>query len=317
MDGVSGETLVAVRDLQVHFRVRPSLLTGRGGGWIRAVDGVSLDIKRGETLGLVGESGSGKSTLGLAILQLERATAGSVEFDGQELTHLRAEDLRPIRRKMQMIFQNPIGSLDPRMTVQDIVQEPMVILGVGTPQTRRERVSELLGRVALEPYLAARYPHEFSGGQCQRIGIARALAVQPEFLILDEPVSALDVSIQAQIINLLEDLRQEFNLTYLFVAHNLAVVRHISHRVAVMYLGEIVEIGPRAAVFENPQHPYTKKLMAAVPIPDPARRAEKRAVSNDEIRSPVRAPEYQPPVRQYREVTPGHVVQVLGEEWPA
>ena len=235
---MSGDNLLAVRDLRVHFRVRPSLLTGRGGGWIRAVDGVSLDIERGETLGLVGESGSGKSTLGLSILQLHRATAGSVEFDGQELTSLRPNELRPIRRKMQMIFQNPIASLDPRMTVQDIVEEPMVILGVGTPSTRRQRVAELLGRVALEPYLAARYPHEFSGGQCQRIGIARALAVQPEFLILDEPVSALDVSIQAQIINLLEDLRREFNLTYLFIAHNLAVVRHISHRVAVMYAGQ-------------------------------------------------------------------------------
>jgi oligopeptide/dipeptide ABC transporter ATP-binding protein len=255
------------------------------------VDGVSLDIQRGETLGLVGESGSGKSTLGLAILQLHRATAGSVKFDGQELTHLRAEELRPIRRKMQMIFQNPIGSLDPRMTVQDIVEEPMVILGVGTPRTRREWVSELLGRVALEPYLAARYPHEFSGGQCQRIGIARALAVQPEFLILDEPVSALDVSIQAQIINLLEDLRQEFNLTYLFVAHNLAVVRHISHRVAVMYAGKLVEEAPRSELYDTPLHPYTRALLAAVPVPDPEVEERRgRTELRGEIPSPLAPP---------------------------
>jgi oligopeptide transport system ATP-binding protein len=269
------DKLVMVRDLQVHFRVRPSLLTGRGGGWIKAVDGVSLDIKRGETLGLVGESGSGKSTLGLAILQLHRPTAGSVEFDGQELTRLRDNELRPIRRKMQMIFQNPIGSLDPRMTVQDIVEEPMVILGVGTPRTRQER----------------RYPHEFSGGQCQRIGIARALAVQPEFLILDEPVSALDVSIQAQIINLLEDLRQEFNLSYLFIAHNLAVVRHISHRVAVMYAGKLVEVAPRDELYDAPLHPYTRALLAAVPIPDPEieeRRA--RTELHGEIPSPLAPP---------------------------
>ena len=287
----SKDTLVAVRDLQVHFRVRPSLLTGRGGGWIRAVDGVSFDIKRGETLGLVGESGSGKSTLGLAILQLNPATSGSVKFAGRELTRLRGNELRAIRRKMQMIFQNPIGSLDPRMTVQDIVEEPMVILGVGTSRTRRERVRELLGRVALEPYLAARYPHEFSGGQCQRIGIARALAVQPEFLILDEPVSALDVSIQAQIINLLEDLREEFNLSYLFVAHNLAVVRHISHRVAVMYAGKLVEVAPRDQLYETPLHPYTRALLAAVPIPDPEVEERRgRAELRGEIPSPLAPP---------------------------
>jgi oligopeptide transport system ATP-binding protein len=289
--GVQSETLVSVHDLQVHFRVRPSLLTGKGGGWIRAVDGVSLDIGRGETLGLVGESGSGKSTLGLTILQLHRATAGSVEFDGQELTGLPEEQLRPIRRKMQMIFQNPIGSLDPRMTVQDIVEEPMVILGVGTPKTRKERVKDLLGRVALEPYLAARYPHEFSGGQCQRIGIARALAVQPEFLVLDEPVSALDVSIQAQIINLLEDLRQEFNLSYLFIAHNLAVVRHISHRVAVMYAGKLMEVAPRDQLYDSPLHPYTRALLAAIPIPDPEVEEQRgRTELRGEIPSPLAPP---------------------------
>jgi oligopeptide transport system ATP-binding protein len=287
----SNDNLVTVRDLQVHFRVRPSMLTGRGSGWIRAVDGVSLDIKRGETLGLVGESGSGKSTLGLAILQLHRPTAGSVEFDGQELTRLRDNELRQVRRKMQMIFQNPIGSLDPRMTVHDIIEEPMVILGVGTPGTRRDRVRELLARVALEPYLAARYPHEFSGGQCQRIGIARALAVHPEFLILDEPVSALDVSIQAQIINLLEDLRQEFNLAYLFIAHNLAVVRHISHRVAVMYAGKLVEIAPRDELYATPLHPYTRALLEAVPIPDPEIEERRgRAQLHGEIPSPLAPP---------------------------
>jgi oligopeptide transport system ATP-binding protein len=283
--------LVSVRDLKVHFRLAPSLLTGRGGGWIRAVDGVTFDIERGETLGLVGESGSGKTTLGLSILQLHRATAGSVEFEGQELTRLRPEQLRLLRRKMQMIFQNPIGSLDPRMTVQEIVEEPMVILGVGNPKSRKERVRELLHLVSLEPYLAARYPHEFSGGQCQRIGIARALAVQPEFLVLDEPVSALDVSIQAQIINLLEDLRQEFNLTYLFVAHNLAVVRHISHRVAVMYAGKMVEVAPREELYSTPLHPYTRALLAAVPVPDPEVEAQRtQAELPGEIPSPLAPP---------------------------
>ncbi len=283
--------MVSVRDLKVHFRLAPSLLTGRGGGWIRAVDGVTFDIERGETLGLVGESGSGKTTLGLSILQLHRATAGSVEFEGQELTRLRPEQLRPLRRKMQMIFQNPIGSLDPRMTVQEIVEEPMVILGVGNPKSRNERVRELLRLVSLEPYLAARYPHEFSGGQCQRIGIARALAVQPEFLVLDEPVSALDVSIQAQIINLLEDLRREFNLTYLFVAHNLAVVRHISQRVAVMYAGKMVEVAPREELYSTPLHPYTQALLAAVPVPDPEVEAHRaQAELPGEIPSPLAPP---------------------------
>jgi oligopeptide transport system ATP-binding protein len=283
--------MVAVRDLKVHFRLAPSLLTGRGGGWIRAVDGVTFDVERGETLGLVGESGSGKTTLGLSILQLHRATAGSVEFEGQELTRLRPEQIRPLRRKMQMIFQNPIGSLDPRMTVQEIVEEPMVILGVGDPKSRKERVRELLSLVSLEPYLAARYPHEFSGGQCQRIGIARALAVQPEFLVLDEPVSALDVSIQAQIINLLEDLRQEFNLTYLFIAHNLAVVRHISHRVAVMYAGKMVEVAPREELYSTPLHPYTRALLAAVPVPDPVVEEQRTQTElQGEIPSPLAPP---------------------------
>jgi oligopeptide transport system ATP-binding protein len=283
--------MVSVRDLKVHFRLAPSLLTGRGGGWIRAVDGVTFEVERGETLGLVGESGSGKTTLGLAVLQLHRATAGSVAFEGQELTRLRPEQIRPLRRKMQMIFQNPIGSLDPRMTVQEIVEEPMVILGVGNPQSRKERVRELLSLVSLEPYLAARYPHEFSGGQCQRIGIARALAVQPEFLVLDEPVSALDVSIQAQIINLLEDLRQEFNLTYLFIAHNLAVVRHISHRVAVMYAGKMVEVAPREELYSTPLHPYTRALLAAVPVPDPLVEEQRTQTElQGEIPSPLAPP---------------------------
>ncbi|MBV9358326.1 MAG: ABC transporter ATP-binding protein [Chloroflexi bacterium] len=284
--------MVSVRDLKVHFRLAPSLLTGRGGGWIRAVDGVTFDVERGETLGLVGESGSGKTTLGLAILQLHRATTGSVEFEGQELTRLRPEQIRPLRRKMQMIFQNPIGSLDPRMTVQEIVEEPMVILGVGTPRSRKERVRELLSLVSLEPYLAARYPHEFSGGQCQRIGIARALAVQPEFLVLDEPVSALDVSIQAQIINLLADLRREFNLTYLFIAHNLAVVRHISHRIAVMYAGKMVEVAPREELYGTPLHPYTRALLAAVPVPDPVVEEQR---TQPELRGEIPSPLAPPP----------------------
>jgi oligopeptide transport system ATP-binding protein len=288
---MNGDSIVSVRDLKVHFQLAPSLLTGRGGGWIRAVDGVTFDIERGETLGLVGESGSGKTTLGLAILQLQRVTSGSVRVDGQELTGLRPEQVRPLRRKMQMIFQNPIGSLDPRMTVSDIVEEPMIILGIGNSKSRKERVRQLLGLVSLEPYLAARYPHEFSGGQCQRIGIARALAVQPEFLVLDEPVSALDVSIQAQIINLLEDLRQEFHLTYLFIAHNLAVVRHISHRVAVMYAGKMMEVAPREELYRTPLHPYTQALLAAVPVPDPEVEEQRTHTElKGEIPSPLAPP---------------------------
>lgn len=285
------DVLVDVEDLRVQFRVQPNFLTGAKGGLVRAVDGASLQVRRGETLGLVGESGSGKSTLGLAILRLVPIATGRITFEGQDITALRGERLRAIRHQMQMVFQNPIGSLDPRMTAAEIIEEPMVILGQGTRQERRNRVRELLDRVALDPSLANRYPHEFSGGQCQRIGIARALAVQPAFLILDEPVSALDVSVQAQIINLLQDLRQEFNLTYLFVAHNLAVVRHISHRVAVMYAGKVVEVAERGALYDHPQHPYTQALLSAVPVPDPDAEAQRSStVLKGEIPSPLAPP---------------------------
>lgn len=291
MTEVRDDVLVDVQDLRVQFRVPPNFLRGTQGGWVRAVDGVSLRIRSGETVGLVGESGSGKSTLGLAILRLVPIAAGRVTFAGHDLTALQGERLRAIRRSMQMVFQNPIGSLDPRMTVAEIIEEPMVILGLGTARERRERVRELLDRVALDPSLVNRYPHEFSGGQCQRIGIARALAVRPSFLILDEPVSALDVSVQAQIINLLQDLRREFNLTYLFVAHNLAVVRHISDRVAVMYAGKVVEVAERDALYERPQHPYTQALLSAVPVPDPDVEAERSStILRGEIPSPLAPP---------------------------
>jgi len=283
--------LLEVRDLKVHFHVPGNFLTGEQGGWVKAVDGVSLDLHTGETLGLVGESGSGKSTLSLAILQLVKCTSGSVRLDGQELTTLTNEQLRGVRKRMQMVFQNPIASLDPRMTIKDIVEEPMRILGVGSSKERGARVSEVLGLVGLDSYMASRYPHEFSGGQCQRIGIARALAVQPDFLVLDEPVSALDVSIQAQIINLLQDLRRRFGLTYVFIAHNLAVVRHVSDRVAVMYCGKIVELAARDALYGNPLHPYTQALLLSVPVPDPiVEEQRERPTLLGEVPSPLNPP---------------------------
>ena len=236
---------------------------------MRAVDGVDLEIRRGETLGLVGESGCGKSTLARLITALLPVTGGSVIFDGQDITKLRGSALRKVRRKMQMIFQDPFASLDPRMTVGDILQEPLDNFAIGTGRDRRRRVQELLRLVGLNPNFTNRYPHEFSGGQRQRIGIARALAVNPSFIVCDEAVSALDVSIQAQIINLLQDLQKEFQLTYLFIAHDLAVVRHLSDRIAVMYLGKVVETADRADIYDRPQHPYTKALLSSIPVPDP------------------------------------------------
>jgi len=290
-EGVNGGVLVDVRDLSVHFRVPPNFMRGEKGGWVKAVDHVNLQIKQGETLGLVGESGSGKSTLGLAILQLAQTTSGSVWFDGQNLTGMNDKELRAMRRKMQMVFQNPIGSLAPRMTVENVIREPMDILGIGSKAERSARVKELLKLVSLYDYLASRYPHEFSGGQCQRIGIARALAVQPTFLVLDEPVSALDVSIQAQIINLLQELRDRYQLTYLFVAHNLAIVRHISDRVVVMYAGKIMEVAARDELYDNPLHPYTHALLSAVPLADPVAELEReRQVLTGEIPSPLNPP---------------------------
>ena len=263
-----------MRDLVKHYPVSSGLL-GRQVGLVRAVDGVSFTIRRGETLGLVGESGCGKTTTGRCILQLERPTSGSVRFEGQELTTLAPAALRSVRRRIQVIFQDPYSSLNPRMTVGQIVGEPLAVHGlVQEPAARAARVQELLRQVGLLPQHGRRYPHELSGGQRQRVGIARALSLEPALIICDEPVSALDVSIQAQIINLLEDLRRELGLTYLFIAHDLSVVRHISDRVAVMYLGRIVELADRQALYEGPRHPYTKALLSAVPIPDPVVEAQ-------------------------------------------
>ncbi len=283
--------LVTVRNLKMHFPITQGIIIQRRVGAVKAVDGVSFDVIRGETLGLVGESGCGKSTTGRAILQLYRPTAGEVTFEGEDLVNLKGERLRRMRRRMQMIFQDPYASLNPRMTVGDIIGEPLIVHNISKGKERRERVQELLKVVGLNPYFVNRYPHEFSGGQRQRIGVARALAVQPDFIICDEPISALDVSIQAQIINLLEELQGEFNLTYLFIAHDLAVVRHISDRVAVMYLGKIVELTDRVELYENPLHPYTQALLSAIPIPDPmVEEKRRRIILEGDVPSPVSPP---------------------------
>lgn len=286
------EVLLAVDDLQMHFPITRGIIFQRQVGAIKAVDGISFDLYRGETLGLVGESGCGKSTTGRAILQLHRPTGGSVQFEGRELTKTKGEELRKTRRRMQMIFQDPYASLNPRMTVGSIIGEPLEVHNIGsTRKERQERVQELLKIVGLNPVFVNRYPHEFSGGQRQRIGIARALAVNPAFIVCDEPISALDVSIQAQIINLLEDLQDELNLTYLFIAHDLSVVRHISDRIAVMYLGKIVELADRDELYENPMHPYTQALLSAVPIPDPAIEGRRqRIILEGDVPSPANPP---------------------------
>jgi oligopeptide transport system ATP-binding protein len=283
--------LIQVRNLKMHFPITRGLLIQRKVGAIKAVDGISFDIKRGETLGLVGESGCGKSTTGRALLQLYRPTSGEVFFEGDNLTKLSGERLRRMRRRMQMIFQDPYASLNPRMTVGDIIGEPLVVHNISSGQSRRERVQELLRIVGLNPYFVNRYPHEFSGGQRQRIGVARALAVQPDFIVCDEPISALDVSIQAQIINLLEELQAQFNLTYLFIAHDLSVVRHISDRIAVMYLGKIVELTGRKELYDKPLHPYTQALLSAVPIPDPVvEEKRRRVILEGDVPSPANPP---------------------------
>ena len=286
------EILLEVKNLKMHFPVTSGLLFQRTVAHIKAVDDVSFFVRRGETLGLVGESGCGKTTTGRCILQLYRPTAGEVIFEGKELTTLSSKEMRLMRREMQVIFQDPYSSLNPRMTAGNIIGEPLIVHKlVSNKAEYRERVADLLQNVGLNPYMADRFPHEFSGGQRQRIGVARALSVKPKFIVADEPVSALDVSIQAQIINLLEDLQDRFNLTYLFIAHDLSVVRHISDRVGVMYLGHIVEMADRNAIYVDPVHPYTKALLSAVPIPDPVADAQReRVVLTGEVPSPLNPP---------------------------
>jgi len=312
--------LLEVRDLKKHFPIHKGVFT-RVAGQVFAVDGVSFSIKKGETLGLVGESGCGKSTVGRTLLKLLEPTAGNIIMRGTDITALTSQEMLPYRRQMQMIAQDPYAALNPRMSAGDIVREPLSIHQVGTPIERRERVAALFERVGLRPERMLSYPHEFSGGQRQRLGIARALALNPELIVGDEPVSALDVSIQAQIINLMMDLQEELNLSYLFVAHDLAVVEHISHRVAVMYLGRIVEMTDKKSLFEMPLHPYTEALLSAVPIPKARARGRKRVILTGDVPSPINPPpgchfharcpyamkrcrEEVPPLR---EVTPGHV----------
>ncbi|HXH25407.1 MAG TPA: ABC transporter ATP-binding protein [Vicinamibacterales bacterium] len=319
-----GQPLVQVRNLKKFFPVTEGVIFSKTVAEVKAVDGVSFDIRRGETLGLVGESGCGKTTTGRCILQLERPTAGEILFDGVDLTKLDAKALRPMRRRMQVIFQDPYSSLNPRMTVGEILAEPMYVHGIEpNRKAREERVRYLLSVCGLSPRFAERYPHEMSGGQRQRVGIARALSLNPEFIICDEAVSALDVSIQAQVINLLEDLREQFSLTYLFIAHDLSVVRHICHRVAVMYLGKVVELAETDELFDHPLHPYTRALLSAVPVPDPEIEAQReRRVVQGEVPSPMNPPSgcvFHPRcplavetcprlVPALREVRPGHWV---------
>lgn len=319
-----GEKLLEVRGLKKHFAVTEGIIMQRAVAHIKAVDGVSFHINKGETLGLVGESGCGKTTVGRCILQLEKATQGEILFAGRDLTQLDQRALVPLREKIQVIFQDPYSSLNPRMKIGNIIEEPIRVHGIiPEVRARRERVAELLSVCGLSPRFADRYPHEMSGGQRQRVGIARALSLNPDFIICDEAVSALDVSIQAQVINLLEDLREEFHLTYLFIAHDLSVVRHLCHRVAVMYLGKMVELAESDELFESPLHPYTQALLNAVPIPDPKIEAtrEHRIISG-EVPSPINPPSgcvfhprcplaverCQQDVPEFRELRPGHWV---------
>ena len=312
--------VLEVRDLKKHFPIKKGLLR-RTVGHVYAVDGITFTINQGETLGLVGESGCGKTTAGRAVLRLIEPSSGSVKVEGREITGLSKAEMRPYRRQMQIVFQDPFSSLNPRMTAGDIVGEPLLVHGVANRRERAEQVAALFERVGLRAAQMANYPHQFSGGQRQRIGIARALALGPRLIVGDEPVSALDVSIQAQVINLLQDLQRERRLSYLFISHNLAVVEHISHRIAVMYLGRVVEYADTRSIFTRPQHPYTEALMSAVPVPDPAVKRQKKVVQGD-VPSPVNPPAgchfhtrcpYAEPrckieVPLLREIAPGHHV---------
>lgn len=315
------ENLLEARGLVKHFPVEGS------DDVLRAVDGVSFELRSGETLGLVGESGCGKSTVGRCILRLYEPTAGQVFFENHDITHAPNQEMRRFRREMQIIFQDPYSSLDPRLSILSIVSEPLKIHGISNKSERRERVADLLTKVGMDPAYMSRYPHEFSGGQRQRIGIARALALNPKLIVCDEPVSALDVSVQAQVVNLLQDLQSEFGLTYLFISHGLAVVEHISNRVAVMYLGKIVEIAEAAELYANPLHPYTKALLSAIPVPDPKQKRERIVLTGD-VPTPINPPsgcrfrtrcpwaidDCALVVPELREITPGHTAACIRVE---
>ena len=315
------QKLLEVRGLVKHFPVEGSDLV------LRAVDGVTFDIRQGETLGLVGESGCGKSTVGRCLLRLYEPTSGKIFFENEEITHASNSEMRPVRRDMQVIFQDPYSSLNPRQNILSIVSEPMVIHKIGSKSERQDRVAGLLKKVGLDPSYMRRYPHEFSGGQRQRIGIARALALDPKMIVCDEPVSALDVSVQAQVVNLLQDLQSELGLTYLFISHGLAVVEHISNRVAVMYLGKIVEIADAQELYSDPLHPYTKALLSAIPIPDPKQKRE-RIVLKGDVPTPIDPPsgcrfrtrcpwaidDCAKVVPELREITPGHTAACIRVE---